>query len=111
MKKTTQSPLAIAVIVIAFSACTHKAVPNTPVGVSSAPVEIGIGTSENNAFAEGERIYTASCGRCHRLKNPASYTAVQWVPILDDMARKAKLSAAEKTNVAAYLNKNARAVN
>jgi mono/diheme cytochrome c family protein len=52
----------------------------------------------------GKETFKAKCGRCHELKNPADYTAVKWVKLVDWMAPKAKLSAAEKDNVLAYVS-------
>jgi mono/diheme cytochrome c family protein len=57
---------------------------------------------------EGEKTYKASCGRCHGLKDPASYTAKEWEPIMKSMAPKAKLSEQETSNVMAFVVNNAK---
>lgn len=62
----------------------------------------------NNHIAEGQKIYNASCGRCHELHSPGEYTETEWQPIMRSMARKAKLGDNEKEMVLAYVNANAK---
>ncbi len=86
-------------LIIFVWGCSHKTVP--------AKTETSSVTITGNAI-EGKAIYTAKCGRCHGLKNPANYTSSQWVPILSSMAIKAKLDDTEKANVMAYVQANAK---
>jgi cytochrome c5 len=57
---------------------------------------------------KGKEVYEAKCGRCHDLKTPDTYNEVRWVKIVDWMAPKAKLDAAEKEVVLAYVTLNAK---
>jgi len=105
MKKAIQLSTAVFIATVIFSACAHKAVPTAaPVVVATTPEPVIA------SAIQGEKVYTASCGRCHELKNPASYTADQWGPIMKSMAAKAKLTSAEKADAMAYVVKNAKAV-
>ncbi len=69
------------------------------------PAEV---VKESETIALGKQTYTAKCGKCHSLKEPQTYDAPKWVKIVDWMAPKAKLNAAEKENVLAYVSFNAK---
>lgn len=102
---------------VAIYSCSHK---TTSAGTSTATaattppaaeVKPPAGTPpkaaekmESAAVADGKAIYTAKCGRCHGLKNPGDWTVSEWVPIVDRMAPKSNLTAAEKTSVTTYVN-------
>jgi cytochrome c5 len=64
---------------------------------------------EGPEVVAGKQTFTTKCARCHGLKEPANFTAQEWVPIMDRMAIKANLDAAEKTNVLAYVSFHAKA--
>jgi cytochrome c2 len=51
----------------------------------------------------GKTLFDTKCGRCHALKEPATFTPDKWVPIIDRMAVKAKLVEDEKKQVLAYV--------
>ncbi len=53
-------------------------------------------------FMQGKTIDASSCGRCHKLKNPANFTEEQLNKIIPNMAKKAKLSDADKDVVLKY---------
>lgn len=59
-------------------------------------------------IAAGKTTFEAKCGRCHALKNPGDYTAVQWVQLVGVMAPKALLTDTEKNNVLAYVQSGAK---
>jgi mono/diheme cytochrome c family protein len=65
--------------------------------------------TETKEVAVGKETFKAKCGRCHELKPAEMYTAAKWVKIIDWMAPKAKLDAAEKENVLAYVSFYAKA--
>ena len=54
-------------------------------------------------LAEGKDLFVNNCAKCHSLKNPNNYTAEEWKPILDKMAKRAKISDAEKEKVYKYV--------
>ena len=92
--------LVIATLIILVWGCTHKTAPQ--VTTQTAPV------SDATTIAAGKDTYIAKCQRCHQLKDPADFTIAQWVPILDNMAGRAHLTDAEKANVMAYIQINAK---
>lgn len=52
---------------------------------------------------EGHNIYMTKCTQCHGAKEIEDYTEERWNPILDNMARKAKLTDVEKETVKHYI--------
>lgn len=51
----------------------------------------------------GYSLYSANCGKCHTLYDPAKRNLEQWNSILPKMFPKTKLSAEERANVRAYI--------
>ncbi len=88
----------IIILAIVVASCAHKTVPTQTATVT---------TATGDAVA-GKETYIANCGRCHSLKNTGDYTSDEWVPLVDKMARKAKLNDADKANVLAYVQANAK---
>lgn len=93
-----------------MTACSKKTVP-----VSSTPQPTENKTTVQAAPAfkadpeEGMKVYQSSCGRCHDLKNTAEYTSEEWRPIMNSMAKKARLTDSQKAQVLAYVTQNAKA--
>jgi hypothetical protein len=94
------SIVTIALVMMVWG-CSHKTTPPQ----SSATMAPAVVAGDASV---GKTIYTAKCGRCHGLKDPANYTSTEWVPILNTMAAKAKLDDTEKANVNAYVQANAK---
>ncbi|MEY8758025.1 c-type cytochrome [Chryseobacterium tongliaoense] len=69
---------------VLLASCTPK--------VSTATAPTGPATSTAEQIAQGKTIFENSCGRCHKLPDPAKHNAVQWVGIMNAMAPKAKLT-------------------
>lgn len=86
-----------------------KVTPVTPTSVEIKPAVEPTIKKETTEVTVGKETYKAKCGRCHNLKDPEDYTASRWVKIIDWMAPKAKLNAAEKENVLAYVSFYAKA--
>lgn len=51
----------------------------------------------------GRRILTTRCAACHKVYPVAAYTPGEWHDIVEDMAHRTKLDAAQKAAVVAYL--------
>lgn len=85
-------------IIFLHSACSKKLVPDA----GAAKKE----TAVADMTLAGKNIYLSKCGRCHALKDPGDFTRQQWIPIMDRMAVKAKLSDAEKVDVLSYVQTN-----
>ena len=105
-----KSFIILLIIGVALYSCAQKMTPATQtvtVTETKTPVEIhteAAQKTESPQIAEGKNIYTTKCTRCHSPKPVERWTVKQWVPILDNMAQKARLDANEKANVAAYVN-------
>lgn len=54
---------------------------------------------------QGRQLFIDNCGRCHNLYNPDSYTPSQWTSILNSMAPRTSLSAAQVELVKKYLTR------
>jgi hypothetical protein len=52
---------------------------------------------------QGARLYTMKCASCHALKPVRDFSQEQWNKILPDMAKKAKIDAAQETLIMAYI--------
>ena len=51
----------------------------------------------------GNELYVKSCGHCHKLKDPAKYTMVQWPGKVTKMQKRAKITDEEKALILSYL--------
>ncbi|MEC4005026.1 cytochrome c [Flavobacterium sp. SUN052] len=58
------------------------------------------------ALAEGKGLYENNCAKCHRLYDPAEYTAEKWTGILKWMQPKAKITDEQRTTIYNYLVMN-----
>lgn len=81
MKKIIAAASFTAILLVS---CTPKA--------STSAATAGTSTSTVEQIAQGKTIFESSCGRCHKLPDPASHNPVQWVGIMNSMAPKAKLN-------------------
>ncbi|MGH7163763.1 MAG: hypothetical protein ACREID_09785 [Planctomycetota bacterium] len=59
------------------------------------------------AESSGRGLYEASCGRCHALYMPSSFTAEEWRFFVGKYGRRARLRAEEKERVLDYLVRHA----
>lgn len=96
MKRSGQILFAMLVL----SACSPKNATNT-------------GESPEVAFAkypasEGKTIFQEKCNRCHVYRLPETRSAESWVPVMNRMARKAKLDDTQKAAVLAFVQEHAR---
>ena len=84
--------------------CSPKA--GKSVAATPAPT-----TTENPHYsatqlAEGKAIYTANCGKCHKLFTPESKSVEKWEKVLPPMIKKAKLDETRGLLVRAYVMAN-----
>ncbi|HEX4474911.1 MAG TPA: cytochrome c [Polyangiaceae bacterium] len=52
----------------------------------------------------GRALYTSKCAGCHRLPDPNAKTPEQWPTVVDEMADRAKLTAADRDLMLRYLS-------
>lgn len=89
------------VVVTSLIGCTAKK------AVAESAVEEVIDMSNfTPELVQGKTIYEAKCGKCHDLPRPLSYTKVKWEPIMKSMAKKAKISDADRELVYNYVTMN-----
>ena len=53
--------------------------------------------------AEGSKLYTENCGKCHKLKTVNNFTKEQWKTIVPRMAKKAKIDGLAENKVMQYV--------
>ncbi|MES2429968.1 MAG: hypothetical protein V4556_03465 [Bacteroidota bacterium] len=99
--------IVLSIIVIAVFGCSKKVTPTTTSTTTPTETPAPMVVAETN-IASGRITYEAKCGRCHALPIPQNFTATRWVGLVDWMAPKAKLTDAEKANVLAYVQANAK---
>lgn len=110
MKKSILLTAVLAVVIIA---CHKKGVPTVadrtvqpePPASPTAPVVAAHTAADLEA---GKVIYETKCIRCHAAKPVETYTAERWAGILRSMIPKARLDSAQKMQVTAYVNTNAK---
>lgn len=89
-----KNSLVLIFLVLVVAACSKKMS-----ATKAPPAEV----------VSGNQIFDAKCGRCHDLKKPVDFTAAEWIPIMESMAKKAKLNAEEKEQVTSYVKFYAKA--
>ena len=73
---------------------------------STAAVETVKKVELSPALAEGKGLYENNCAKCHKLYDPADYTAEKWTGILKWMQPKAKITDEQRTSIYNYLVMN-----
>lgn len=104
MKKLILIPAAALLTAVACK--TKNTVNTTPTKaetVAISPKTTGSKRLSAEMLAQGKSLYESSCVKCHALPNPAKHTDQQWVGIMNSMAPKAKLSAAQSELVYDYV--------
>jgi len=88
----------IIILFLAFVSCTTKLY---------TPSEANVNKRQTASLAElqqGKEIFSAKCGRCHKLPKPEKHQPEEWTKILEKMAPKAKLTADQKALVFKYIS-------
>ena len=94
----------LALLAIVIYSCAPKvAPPPPPPPVAKAP-EVAVAAS--NDIAEGKELYENNCAKCHKLYDPNDYSDQDWLPILEVMKKKAKLSDVQHDKIYAYIRSN-----
>lgn len=87
-------------------ACSSK----KPAATTAAPLtkEVALKQYSTAQIAEGETLFNAKCGTCHKLHKPSQFADVRWNNIMDRMIPKAKATVEEGKLMRAYAIANAR---
>lgn len=75
--------------------------------VQDATEKNSFGVSKEQLATAGE-LYTAKCGKCHDLPQTTDFTAQEWLPIMERMIPKAKLTEEQGKWMTAYVSLNAK---
>ncbi|WP_300565964.1 cytochrome c [Flavobacterium sp.] len=55
------------------------------------------------ALAEGKNLFESNCAKCHGLPPVTQHTKEDWIPVLDRMAKKAKVTDEQKASIYNYI--------
>lgn len=89
--------LAIAVLGMLIYSCSPKV---------AAPVAEVKKIELTPELAEGKMVFEKDCTKCHGMPEFTRHTKEQWVPVVDRMAKKAKITDEQKTLVYNYIVAN-----
>jgi mono/diheme cytochrome c family protein len=102
LRPSAAAKLAVAgVALVLAAACAAALRRPTAVDVERAAVRWP-GTTVAD-LERGRAIYVRRCSTCHTLYLPTAFAARDWPPIVDTMAKKARLTPAEKADVTRFL--------
>lgn len=94
--------MALALVGILIYSCAPKVTPPpSPPAAKSTEVAVA-----SNDIAEGKELYENNCAKCHKLYNPNDYSDQDWLPILERMKKKAKISDLQHDKIYAYIISN-----
>ena len=109
----------ITVLGIVLYSCSPKIVPQeqpekvvaveevaVEVIKEEAPQEVASYLMLSPELAEGKDLYENNCAKCHKLYNPNDYSDQDWLPILERMKKKAKISDLQHDKIYAYIISN-----
>ncbi|MDF2448839.1 MAG: hypothetical protein K0R26_1343 [Bacteroidota bacterium] len=108
---TTLKITSLAAAILVIAACHSK--KKTTADTASAPVKSTTGIfvpgeeeltaikvkfpdATHEKLSEGHAIYTGVCTKCHGAKSIYRISEDKWQPIIDDMAKKAKITDSQK---------------
>jgi mono/diheme cytochrome c family protein len=61
-------------------------------------------TSDPKLIAEGAKLYSENCGRCHNARPASDYSKKEWSVVMPHMREKAHMTGTESLAVEAFLN-------
>jgi mono/diheme cytochrome c family protein len=102
IRKTTLLS-SLAVVTLFLVQCSPKTGKSTAASPSTTKTEPHYTEAQ---LTEGKGIYTANCGKCHKLFNPADKSLAKWNSVLPTMIKKAHLSDDQGNLVRAYVMAN-----
>ena len=85
------------ILLLVFAACSTQIYTPTSANVNKHE------TATLTELQQGHDIFQNKCGKCHRYKKPAKYSAAQWTKILEKMGPKAKLNKDQVSLVYKYV--------
>ena len=104
MKKQHSIGFLSVAILLSFSSCKKSTFAATDTLYVPTATDV-TATATLTQLQSGYNLYKNSCGACHGLYSPDSYSASNWTSILASMAPKAGLSSANKALVYKYVTR------
>lgn len=92
MKKYVLALGVLALFVVGCSS-TQSSMPTKEIATETLTPEL----------AEGKTMYENNCAKCHKLFDRSKLSKEEWVPVLNSMAKKAKIDDVTKAKIYAYL--------
>lgn len=94
-----QHVLGLAMILLASCSPGVSAVKNPSMpGINPSPPGVGM-----EDLTEGHDLYTARCGTCHNLPDPAAHSAEKWPHLVDWMKDRAHLDSTQASKVLGWI--------
>ncbi|HXP89991.1 MAG TPA: hypothetical protein VN931_03570 [Fibrobacteria bacterium] len=91
--------LGLAAILLAGCSSGVSGVKN-PGMQGTEPAQSGVGMED---LTEGHDLYTARCGNCHNLPDPAAHSAEKWPHLVDWMKDRAHLDSTQASKVLGWV--------
>lgn len=91
-------------ILLSFSSCKKSTFAATDTLYVPTTADV-TATATLAQLQSGHTLYVNSCGACHGLYSPDSYSASNWTSILSNMAPRAGLSSTNKALVYKYVTR------
>ncbi len=88
---------ALAVAVTFFAACA------APVSSSAAPRATGVVVADGQDAVEGARLWSDNCTRCHNMRPPEQFGAMQWDVIVHHMRVRGNITGGDARAIVAFL--------
>lgn len=95
----------LALLGILIYSCAPKVAPPPPPPPVAKELDVAV-VAASNDIAEGKELYENNCAKCHKLYDPKDYSDQDWLPILEVMKKKAKISDAQHDKIYAYIISN-----
>ncbi len=99
-----QSVLVVAILAVLFAGCSKNLTANTDALYVPTTSDVTASATLTDLQA-GRSIFINSCGRCHNLYSPESYSASNWKSIVPGMASMAGLTTVQASQVTKYVSR------
>jgi len=99
-----QSILVVSILAFLFVGCNKNLTTNTDSLYVPTTTDV-TATATLSDLQAGRSLFISSCGRCHSIYSPDSYSAANWKSIVPGMASRAGLTTVQASQVTKYVTK------
>ena len=96
--------MAMAILAVLLASCSKNLTANTDSMYVPTTTDVTVSASLSDLQA-GRSIFINSCGRCHSLYSPDSFSASNWKSIIPGMASRTGLTSVQASQVLKYVTK------